>query len=160
VGPGRGACIAIVVPLAYVGCGNDSAPPPNRVPIRTLVQQFFLDAWHKDAEAICAVLTADGRAWAVDRTFSVHRGESLASARPRRPASYEQCVESGAPHATNSSDLPIAMKNGYRPRVVAVRRTDGQARARVKFTGFKRTWVLRDTDNGWRVDYFSMPVRE
>jgi hypothetical protein len=156
----RAACIAVFAALVFPGCGDDAAPQPDRVQIPALVQQFFVEAVDDDAEAICAVLTANGRAWAVERSFSVRRGESLASARPRRPASYEQCVEAGAPHATASSDLPIAMKNGYRPRVVELRLTGIQARARIKFTAFKSTWVLRDTDDGWRVDYFSMPVRE
>jgi hypothetical protein len=158
--PENAACTAVIAALAFAGCGDDRAPQPDPVQIRSLVQQFFADALDRDAEAICGVLTPNGRAWAAERSFSVRRGESLASAQPRRPASYDQCVEAGAPHATNSADLPIAMKHGYRPHVVELRLTGRHARARIKFTGFKRTWVLRNTDDGWRVEYFSMPVRE
>ena len=52
------------------------------------------------------------------------------------------------------------MKNGYRPHVTDVRAADGQLRVRVRFTGGSRTWVLSKGDDGWLVDYFSMPVRE
>ncbi len=115
------ACI-IVAALAAGGCGDDpQAAPPT---VNSVVQKFFQDAVDKDAESICSVMTPNGRARAAGRTFyQVPRGESQATARPRRPASYDQCVESGAPGATKSSDLPIAMKNGYRPRVIKTRRS-------------------------------------
>lgn len=124
------------------------------------MRQFFDDARDHDAEAICSVLTADGRAWASERTFNVREGVGLADASPRRPASFEQCVDSGAPHATVSSDLRGAMRNGYRPRVIAMRSADGQVRVRIEFAGQERTWVLSKGADGWLVDYFSMPVRE
>ena len=155
-----GACAFFVAALASSGCGDDSKSPPDRSQVPAFVSQFFDDAWHDDAKAICSVLTADGRAWATERAFSVRDGESLADALPKWPASYEECVESGAPHATVSSDLPGAIKNGYRPHVIDVRAADGQLRVRVTFAGGSRTWVLSKGDDGWLVDYFSMPVRE
>jgi hypothetical protein len=124
------------------------------------VSQFFDDAWHDDAKAICSVLTADGRAWATERAFSVRDGESIADASPKRPASYEECVESGAPHATLSNDLPSSMEAGHRPHVIDMRTADGQLRIRIRFLYGARTWVLSRGDDGWLVDYFSMPVRE
>lgn len=124
------------------------------------MSQFFDAAWHNDAKAICSVLTADGRAWATERAFSVRDGESLADASPKRPASYEECVESGAPHATLSTDLPSSMESGHRPRVIDVRATDGHLRIRIRFLYASRTWVLSKGDEGWLVDYFTMPVRE
>jgi hypothetical protein len=124
------------------------------------VSQFFDDAWHDDAKAICSVLTADGRAWATERAFSVRDGESLAGASPKRPASYAECVASGAPHATVSTDLPASMEAGHRPHVIDMRPADGQLRVRIRFLYGSRTWVFSRGDDGWLVDYFSMPVRE
>lgn len=153
------ACVTLAA-LALVGCGDDPQADPDGARISSVVQKFFKDSANDDAEAICSVLTPNGRAWAVGRTFSIHKGQSMAAAPPRRPASYEQCVESGAPHATQSSDLPYAMKNGYRPQVVETRKSREGLRVRIKFTAFRRTWVMRDTDAGWRIHYFSLPVRE
>jgi len=147
--------------LALLGCGDDPAPLPDRVQIRALVQQFFADAVDKDAAAICSVLTPKGRAWATQRgVYQIRRGESIVNARHKRPASLAECVEEGAPGATVSSDLPIAWKNGYRPKVVETRKSREGLRVRIKFTAFFSTWVMRDTDNGWRIHYFHMPVRE
>jgi hypothetical protein len=157
---GLRACVVPLTLLASLGCGDDADAPPDRGQIPAFVRQFFDDARDHDAEAICSVLTADGRAWATGRTFNVREGVSLADASPKRPASLDECVESGAPHATVSSDLPGAMKNGYRPRVIAIRTADAQVRVRIKFAGAKRTWVLSKGADGWLVDYFSMPVRE
>jgi hypothetical protein len=154
-----GACLSLAA-LVIAGCGDDPQSPPDGARISSLVTRFFEDAAGGDAEAICSVLTPNGRAWAVGRTFSIHRGESMAAAPPRRPASYEQCVESGAPHATGSSDLPHAMKNGFRPQVVKTRRSPEGVRVRVKFTAVGRTWVMRRSADGWRIHYFSLPVRE
>lgn len=124
------------------------------------MRQFFDNAWHHDAKAICSVLTPDGRAWAAERAFSVRHGESLGDASPKRAASYEECVASGAPHATLSSDLPGSMKAGHRPHVVDMRSANGQVRVRIMFLYGASTWVLSKGDDGWLVDYFSMPVRE
>jgi hypothetical protein len=144
---------------ALIGCGSEPDPSPDREQIRTLVSDFFNDAAAGNAEAICAVMTADGRAWATGRDFLVHEGESLVDARPRRPASMEQCIESDAA-GTYSTDLPVAMKNGYRPRVLDLKIADDTARARVGFTGFRRTFAFQRADDAWRIDYFSLPVRE
>jgi len=157
---GLRACVVPLAVLASSGCGDESDPPPDRSQIPAFLGQFFDDARDHDAEAICSVLTADGRAWATGRTFNVREGVRLADAPPKRPASFEACVESGAPHATVSSDLPGAMKAGYRPEVFAMRSADGQVRVRIRFTGHERTWVLSKGADGWLVDYFSMPVRE
>lgn len=124
------------------------------------MSQFFDDAWHDDAKGICSVLTADGRAWATERAFSLRDGESIADASPKRPASYEECVESGAPLATLSTDLPGSMEAGHRPHVTDMRTADGQLRIRIRFLYGTCTWVLSKGDDGWLVDYFSMPVRE
>jgi len=157
---GLRACVVPLAVLASSGCGDDSHSPPDRSEIPAFLGQFFADARDHDAEAICSVLTADGRAWAAGRTFNVREGVSLADAPPKRPASFEACVESGAPRATVSSDLAGSMKAGYRPDVTAMRSADGQLRVRIRFTGHERTWVLSKGADGWLLDYFSMPVRE
>ena len=52
------------------------------------------------------------------------------------------------------------MENGFAPRVLTIAVGHNNARARVKFTAFERTWRFRKTDEGWRIDYFALPVRE
>jgi hypothetical protein len=160
VGLRFGVCAAFVAALASSGCGDDSKPPPDRSQVPAFVSQFFDDAWHDDAEAICSVSTADGRAWATGRAFSIRDGEGLADASPKRPASYEECVKSGAPRATLSTDLPGSMEAGHRPHVIDIRAADDQLRVRIRFLNGSRTWVLSRGDDSWLVDYFSMPVRE
>jgi hypothetical protein len=160
VGLRVGACAFFVAALASSGCGDDSKSPPDRSQVPAFVSQFFDDAAHDDAKAICSVLTADGRAWATERAFSFRDGESPADASPKRPASYEECVESGVPHATLSNDLPGSVKAGHRPHVIGMRTTDGQLRVRIRFLYGSTTWVLSKGDDGWLVDYFDMPVRE
>jgi hypothetical protein len=160
MGPRFGACVVSIAAVASSGCGDDSKVPPDRSQVPAFVSQFFDSAWHDDAKAICSVLTADGRAWATERAFSIRNGEGLADASPKRSASYEECVESGAPHATLSTDLPRSMESGHRPHVIAMRTTDGQLRVRIRFLYGSSTWVLSKGDDGWLVDYFSMPVRE
>ncbi len=98
------------------------------------------------------MLTPTGRAHALVRTF-IHD-------RPRRPASEEQCVDGAAKRALLSSDLPVAMKNGYRPRIVRLKFSGDVARARIKFTAFYRLWRFRRSGDNWKIDDFSLPVRE
>ena len=160
ISAGLSACVVALASLASSGCGDDADPPPDRNQIPAFVGQFFDDARDHDAKAICSVLTADGRAWATGRAFHIRERVSLADASPMRPASIAACVESGAPHATVSSDLPGSMKAGHRPDVIDMRSAGGQVRVRIRFTGHERTWVLSKGADGWLVDYFSMPVRE
>jgi hypothetical protein len=117
-----------------------------------LVGDFFDDAAADTAKAICAALTPDGRARAVLRRF--------VGGRPLRPASQAQCVDEKAPGALDSVDLPYAMDHGWRVRVPSVRVRGGAAAATVRFTAFERTWRFRKVDDGWKIDDFSLPVRE
>ena len=148
----RRRALVLLAFATLTGCGADPEPQPDSNQLRALVHDFFLDAAAGDAEAVCAVLTPDGRARATERRF-VH-------GRPLRPASEEQCVSERAPAALKSSDLPIAVKNGWRHQVVKLRLVGVRARARIQFTGFFRSWRFRKSDGDWRIDYFSMPVRE
>jgi hypothetical protein len=154
--------LVLVAAASLLGCGGESQPDPrpDREQIGALVQDFFEAAAEDDAEAICTATTAKGRAWATGRDiYEVRRGESIVNARHKRPASMEQCVESGA-RGADSADLPVAMRNGYRPRVLRLRIMGDTARARIGFTAFRRTITFRQTADGWLIDYFALPVRE
>ena len=82
-----GLC-ALVAALAASGCGEDLEAPEDRSQVASFVRDFFDGARDGNAEAICSVLTPDGRAWAAGRSFSIPNGTSLADGSPRRAASY------------------------------------------------------------------------
>lgn len=117
-----------------------------------VIEDFFDDAAADDAEGVCGALTPDGRARTVQRRF--------VNDRPLRPASEAQCVDEGAPLALDSTDLPYAMKHGFRVRVPKVRLAGNEAVATVRFTAFSQKWTLRKTDDGWKIDDLILPVRE
>jgi hypothetical protein len=52
------------------------------------------------------------------------------------------------------------MDHRHRVRVSSVRVRGEAAVATVRFTAFKRTWRFRRGDDGWKIDDFSLPVRE
>jgi ketosteroid isomerase-like protein len=147
-----GLWVVVMGCATFAGCGDEAAPKPDQEQVRVLVGDFFANAAADNAEAVCAALTPDGRARALLRRF--------VGGRPIRPASQTQCVGDRAPWALDSTDLPHAMDNGYRVRVPSVRVRGTAAVATVRFTGFRRTWRFRKTDDGWKIDDFSLPVRE
>jgi ketosteroid isomerase-like protein len=147
-----GLWLVVIGCATLAGCGDDATPKPDREQVRALVEDFFGDAAADKAEAVCAALTPDGRARAVLRRFV---GE-----RPLRAASQARCVDEKAPWALDSTDLPYAMDHGYRVRVPSVQVRGTTAMATVRFTAFERTWRFRKADDGWKIDDFSLPVRE
>jgi hypothetical protein len=148
----RFAVCVVIWCATGAGCGDDALPKPDRAQVRVLVEDFFEDAAADDAEAVCAALTPDGRARAVLRRF--------VGGRPLRSASQAQCTDGNAPGALASTDLPYAMDHGHRVRVPLVRVRGAAAVATVRFTGFQRTWRFRRSHDGWKIDDFSLPVRE
>jgi hypothetical protein len=146
----RGLALAAFLLLALSGCGED--PKPDREQIRDLVDTLFDAAAADDAEGVCAVLTEDGWAHAVQRHF--------VDGEPVRHANEDDCVREHAPVALKSVDLPYAMKHGYRPTVDGVRIRGDRATAIVTFTAFSVRWHFRRTGDGWKIDDFLLPVRE
>jgi hypothetical protein len=138
--------------LAFAGCGDSSNSTPDREQIETLVDDFFRDAADKDAEAVCSALTEDGWAHALYRKFLVDE--------PLRSATKDDCVGKRAPAALRSVDLPAAVEHGSRPGIERLRILGDRASGIVTFNNDQRRWAFLDTDDGWKIESFSLPVRE
>jgi hypothetical protein len=138
--------------LALAGCGDSANSPPDREQIETLVDDFFQDAADKDAQAVCEVLTEDGWAHALYRKFVVDE--------PLRSATQDDCVDERAPAALRSVDLPAAVKHGSRPGIERLRILGDRASGIVTFANDQRRWAFRKTGDGWKIESFSLPVRE
>ena len=76
------------------------------------------------------------------------------------PPARRSAATRALPGALASTDLPYAMDHGHRVRVPLVRIQGAAAVATVRFTGFQRTWRFRRGHDGWKIDDFSLPVRE
>jgi ketosteroid isomerase-like protein len=147
----RGLAFGVV--LLVAACGTAPEPKPDGEQIEALVNGLFEDAAAKDAEGVCAVLTEDGWAHAVQRKFLADE--------PLRSADQDDCVRERAPGAAlKSNDLPVAMKNGFRPHVEQLRILGDRATGVVKFTVYRVRWAFRKTDGGWKIESFAVPVRE
>jgi ketosteroid isomerase-like protein len=138
--------------LAVAGCGDSPNSSPDREQIENLVDDFFQDAAAKDVEAVCAVLTEDGWAHAVQRKFLVDE--------PLRSATHDDCIDERAPAALRSADLPGMVEYGYRPHLERLRILDDRATTRVRFNRLLARWSFRKTDAGWKIESFLFPVRE
>ena len=125
----------------------------NDEQVRVLVEDFFEDAADDDAEAVCGALTPDGRARAGPAAF---RRRSAAA--PRQPGAVQR--RGALPGALASTGSSVAMDHGHRVRVPLVRIQGAAAVATVRFTGFQRTGRFRRGHDGWKIDDFSLPVRE
>ncbi len=144
--------VLVVVPASLAACGGDPEPKSDRQQIEALVNGLFEDAAAKDAEGVCAVLTEDGWAHAVERKFLADE--------PLRSADEDDCVRERAPAALKSVDLPVAVRNGYRPSVERLRVLGDRATGVVRFTGYRVRWAFRKTAEGWKIESFALPVRE
>ena len=144
----RGLALAVLV--SFAACGSD--PKPDREQIQALVGGLLRDAAAKDAKAVCAVLTEDGWAHAVQRRFEVDE--------PLRSADEDDCVRLRAPAALRSSDLPGMMKYGYRPHLERLRVLGDRADCVVEFDHMKARWAFRKLDGEWKIESFDLPVRE
>jgi ketosteroid isomerase-like protein len=144
----RGLALAVLV--SFAACGD--APTPDRERIETLVDDFFKAAADKDAEAVCAVLTEDGWAHAVQRRFEVDE--------PLRSADEDDCVRLRAPAALRSDDLPGMMQYGYRPHLERLRILGDRASGVVRLHFLKARWAFRKLDGEWKIESFDLPVRE
>jgi ketosteroid isomerase-like protein len=145
--------VLVVVPASLASCGDGSEPTSDRQQIEALVNGLFEDAAAKDAEGVCAVLTEDGWAHAVQRHFLADE--------PLRSADEDDCVRERAPAAAlKSTDLPGLMKNDHRPHVERLRVLGDRATGVVRFTLYRVRWAFRKTDGGWKIESFAVPVRE
>jgi ketosteroid isomerase-like protein len=145
--------VLLLVPASLAACGDDPEPKSDPQQIEALVNGLFEDAAAKDAEGVCAVLTEDGWAHAVQRKFLADE--------PLRSADREDCVRERAPGAAlKSHDLPVGMKNGFRPHVEQLRILGDRATGVVRFTVYRVRWAFRKTDGGWKIESFAIPVRE
>jgi ketosteroid isomerase-like protein len=142
--------VLLVVPAGLAAC--DPEPKSDRQQIQALVNGLFEDAAAKDAEGVCAVLTEDGWAHAVQRKFLADE--------PLRSADEDDCVRLRAPAALRSVDLPGVMRSGYRPYVERLRVLGDRATGVVALRPFKTRWAFRKTDDGWKIESFALPVRE
>jgi hypothetical protein len=145
--------VLLVVPASVGACGADPEPKSDRQQIESLVNGLFEDAAAKDVEGVCAVLTEDGWAHAVQRKFLADE--------PLRSADKDDCVRERAPGAAlKSTDLPAAIKHGYRPHVERLRILGDRATGVVRFIFDRVRWAFRKTDAGWKIESFAIPVRE
>jgi ketosteroid isomerase-like protein len=142
--------LALTVLVSFAACGSD--PTPDREQIRALVRDFFQDAAAKDAKAVCAALTEDGWAHAVQRKFLVDE--------PLRSASEDDCIRLKAPAALRSDDLPAMVKSGRVPQLIRLRVLGDRATGVVTSGFLQDRWAFRKLDDGWKIESFILPVRE
>jgi hypothetical protein len=137
--------------LLAQGCGGNPQPKPDRIEVKEAVMGFFRDVARDDAEAICGRLTGLGRAQAI--------GHGLAPGQRPKPETKEKCIESGAPVPRSFADLPSVLKNGTL-RLRQVKIADDRARAVVSVGALRGVERLARTDQGWKIDFFDIPVRD
>lgn len=112
---------------------------------------FFDDAASGDVEAVCDALTGVGRAQAA--------GRGSLTGRLPEPVSEERCHERKARTATGSVDLPGVISRDLL-RVKKVRTSGESARVVVCNVALCRPQRLRNTDDGWKIESFQLPVND